>query len=173
VVGQIKQVMRPGQVEPLIFDDQTGRPVEIDLRGTTDEVLARLKAGGSAGSSGSAPKVGRKRRSPGRPRLGVVGREVTLLPRHWAWLNQQPGGASVTLRKLVEAAKRGDGDGGRRRLGQEAAYRFMVAVAGNMLGFEEATRALFAGNRTAFEESTSGWPVDVANYTRSLAAQAF
>lgn len=173
VAGQIKRVLRPGEVEPLIFDDLTGRPVEIDLRGTTDEVLARLKAGESAASSGSPARVARRRRSPGRPRLGVVGREVTLLPRHWAWLNQQPGGASVTLRKLVEAARRGDGEGGRRRQGQEAAYRFMVATAGNLPGFEEATRALFAGNRSAFEEHTSVWPVDLANYARSLAASAF
>src|SRR5688500_16998295 len=105
----------------LIFDDETARAIELDLRGTPAEVLARMPA--------AEPP-----RGPGRPRLGVVAREVTLLPRHCDWLATQPGGASVALRKLVEAARR---DAGReRRAPHEAAFRFMGAMAGNMPGFE-------------------------------------
>jgi hypothetical protein len=112
-------------------------------------------------------------RGPGRPRLGVVAREVTLLPRHWEWLSQQPGGASVALRKLVEAARRtSEGPDGRRRA-REGVYRFMSALAGDEPGFEEATRGLFAGDRKKFEDHLQRWPADVRAYALRLAAQAF
>ena len=145
----------------LIFDDATAEIVEMDFRGTAQDVRRRL--------SGEAPE----RRPPGRPKLGVVGREVTLLPRHWEWLNAQPGGASVALRKLVEQARRvNDTKDGVRR-SQDAAFRFMSAIAGNEPGFEEATRSLFAGDRQRFEAHTWPWPTDVRDYARTLAADAF
>jgi hypothetical protein len=103
----------------------------------------------------------------------VVAREVTLLPRHWAWLAEQPGGASAALRRLVEAARRGSGGRDRVRQAQEVAYRIMTALAGDEPGYEEATRALFAGQREAFEALTGRWPVDVGDYARRLAAPAF
>jgi hypothetical protein len=103
----------------------------------------------------------------------VVAREVTLLPRHWKWLSQQPGGASVALRKLVEEARRASADKDAVRLSQEAAYRFMSAMAGNLEGFEEASRALFAGNEKDFGTRTESWPEDIRRYVQSLAAPVF
>lgn len=154
----------------LIFDDEACRPVELDLRGSLDEVLARLPIPASTViDSVEEPTP----RAPGRPKLGVVAREVTLLPRHWEWLGTQPGGASVTLRKLVEAARRVSAGEDRLRAKREAAYRFLVAVAGNEVGFEEATRALFGGDREHFEHSIATWPADVREHAKKLTAEAF
>ena len=149
----------------LFFDADTSAPVEIDLRGTVADVRSRL--GAPAAASAPAP------RSPGRPKLGVVAREVTLLPRHWEWLASQPGGASVTLRKLVEVARKDTSGQSRRREVQESAYRFSLAMAGDETGFEEAMRALYAGDRARFEAMTESWPSDVRDHARELAAGAF
>lgn len=154
----------------LIFDDRTARPIEVDLRGSVQAVVARLpKAEVAEGVEREAAGP----RGRGRPALGVVAREVTLLPRHWEWLNAQPGGASVTLRKLVEAAKRISAEADRKRMAREAAFRFMSAMAGDLPGFEEATRALFAGNAEGFEEQTAGWPEDVREYARALGREGW
>lgn len=143
----------------LIFDDLTARLIDVDFRGSEAEIRARLQ-----------PPA----RSPGRPKLGVVAREVTLLPRHWEWLGQQPGGASVALRKLVEAASRGGGDRRQQlRQGQEACYRFMQAMAGDAPGFEEATRAMYRNLRDRFTVLVRKWPSDVAEHTLKLAHAAF
>jgi uncharacterized protein len=144
----------------LIFDDVTSHLIELDFRGTAEDVLARI-------APGIAPAEEEARR-PGRPKLGVVAREVTLLPRHWEWLASQPGGASVALRKLVEHARLSNQGADRRRRAQEAAYRFMSAMAGNEPGFEEATRALFAGNRERFHEMVEGWPADIRDHAKKL-----
>lgn len=148
----------------LVFDAVTSHPVEIDFRGAVDDVIRRLETGDHAAEPAEQPK-----RTPGRPKLGVVGREVTLLPRHWEWLNAQPGGASVTLRRLVEEARRAGGAGERRRDARESAYRFMSAIAGNEPGFEEASRALFAGDRAAFASTTASWRCDVREHALALA----
>jgi hypothetical protein len=105
--------------------------------------------------------------------LGVVPREVTLLPRHWDWLGTQPGGASVALRKLVEQARKSNHGADQLRHAQEAAYRFMSAMAGNEAGFEEATRALFAGNQEVFSMQVESWPIDVRNHAKKLAARVW
>jgi uncharacterized protein len=154
----------------LIFDDETSRPIEVDFRGTAEDVLRRLPQGEVAPI---APEVEPPRGGPGRPKLGVVAREVTLLPRHWEWLNGQPGGASVALRKLVEASARANEGRDRVRRSQEAAYRFMSALAGNLPGFEEATRALFAENRQVFDELVEAWPVDIKEHAWKLSVGAF
>jgi hypothetical protein len=112
-------------------------------------------------------------RGPGRPKLGVVAREVTLLPRHWDWLATQPGGASVALRKLVEEAKRTNQGKDRLRHAQEAAFRFMSAMAGNEPGFEEAARALLRGDQESYARFVEPWPIDVASHARKLAGRAF
>ena len=108
-------------------------------------------------------------RGPGRPKLGVVSREVTLLPRHWEWLASQPGGASVVLRRLVEQERRQGSGKQQRRAAHEAAYKFMSAIAGDLPGFEEATRALFADNRARFEQEMAKWPPDIRAYAINLA----
>ena len=107
-------------------------------------------------------------RGRGRPKLGVVAREVTLLPRHWEWLNAQPGGASVALRKLVEAARRDTLTSDQKRLAREAAYRFMSTMAGDLPRFEEASRALFADDRTRLTTLIARWPGDVRTYLVKL-----
>jgi hypothetical protein len=157
----------------LIFDDAEQRQVEIDLHGSQAELVQRLAAAPddpvpATAAASEAPAVPRGR---GRPKLGVVAREVTLLPRHWSWLNAQPGGASVALRRLVEAARR-DAGGDDRRHGQEAAYRFMHAIAGDAAGFEDAARALFAGDLGRFEDAIAGWSRDVREHATMLAARA-
>jgi hypothetical protein len=156
-----------GTVPILVFDDATSRPVDLDLRGSEAEVLARLPQPAESSAQPEAP------RGPGRPRLGVVAREVTLLPRHWDWLSQQPGGASATLRRLVDEARRAGEDRDRLRRAQEAAYRFMAAMAGDRPGFEEASRALFAADRGRFEALTGAWPADIRDHVRRLAAPVF
>jgi hypothetical protein len=133
------------------------------LRGSDADVLRR--------HSGPAPA--NVARSAGRPKLGVVAREVTLLPRHWEWLSGQPGGASVALRKLVEDARRTNAGTDRVRHAQEVAYRFMSAIGGNLPGYEEAIRALFAGDRARFEATIDGWPADVGAHAHKIAAAAF
>jgi uncharacterized protein len=144
-----RQVPKDSQGQILIFDDDTGSQIDLDLRGTPEP------------------------RPAGRPKLGVVAREVTLLPRHWDWLATQPGGASVALRKLVEQARRTNQDADRRRQAIEATYRFITAMAGNEPGFEEANRALFAANSEKFRETTELWPIDVREHARRLAATGF
>lgn len=143
----------------LVFEDETGRQVDFNLRGTLEDVLARYVP--------SAP------RRPGRPKLGVTAREVTLLPRHWEWLDQQRGGASATLRRLVEEARKRDPRKQEAARAAEAAGNFMTAIAGNQPGFEEATRALYAGQRERFIQLTRRWPEDIRDHALRLAHAAF
>ena len=150
----------------LIFDDASGRSIDVDLRGSDDEIAARL-----APREDPAPDDAEAPRGRGRPKLGVVAREVTLLPRHWEWLAAQPGGASVALRKLVEQARKAGSDKDRARQAQERAYHFMSAMAGDLPGFEEASRALFANERDRFGELIAAWPDDVRAHTLHLAAE--
>ncbi len=150
----------------LVFDDINGSLVDFDLRGTPEEILARL-------ATKPPEQLPESPRGPGRPKLGVVAREVTLLPRHWDWLSAQPGGASVALRKLVEAARASHAGADRRRLAQQAADRFMSALAGNLPGYEEAARGLYACDRNRFVQSMVAWPADVRDHALRLAAAAF
>lgn len=154
----------------LIFEDADARLIDLDLRGGAAEIVQRLNRGEvpTASEADAPPKRGR-----GRPKLGVVAREVTLLPRHWQWLNAQPGGASVALRKLVDAARRAHSAGDQRRAGQEKAYRFLAAMGGDRPGFEEATRALFAGDSLKFEAEIAAWPDDVREHATMLATDAW
>ncbi|MFH1136990.1 MAG: DUF2239 family protein [Pseudomonadota bacterium] len=176
VAVKVKEVIDHGeQGAILIFDASTSELVEVDFRGAVEDVLTRLRKRTAGGQSTQEPPETDKgaRRGPGRPRLGVASREVTLLPRHWDWLNSQPGGASVALRKLVEEARRVNSGRDRVRLSQEATYRFMSAMAGNEPGFEEATRALFAGDLERFRGFISAWPVDIRDHVHKLAEAAF
>jgi hypothetical protein len=172
VARAAKQTLdRRDDVSILVFDDAGSGPIEIDFRGTVQEVLARLpdiiRGPVALDDAPSAP------RGPGRPRLGVVAREITLLPRHWDWLARQPGGASVAIRRLVEEARRTGEGKDRLRQAREAAYRFMSVMAGNKPHYEDAIRALFAGDRERFEELIAGWPADVRDHASQLAERAF
>ncbi len=140
----------------LVFDDATGAVIDLDLRGDAEAVAARL----------TPPARPRPR---GRPKLGVTAREVTLLPRHWAWLAAQPGGASAALRRLVEEAARADGGETATRAAREAAYRFLTALAGDLPGYEAAIRALFAGDVAGFAARMEGWPEDIRAHALRLA----
>jgi uncharacterized protein len=172
VALKAKDVVDGGK-QVLIFDDVTSEAVEVDFRGTAADVLSRLARSESKETESAPGPEAEAPRGPGRPKLGVVAREVTLLPRHWDWLNGQPGGASVALRKLVETARRANEGKDRVRQAQEATYRFMSAMAGNQPGFEEATRALFANDERRFDQLTEPWPIDIRSHARKLAAVAF
>jgi uncharacterized protein len=140
----------------LAFDLATGRLTDLE---------GRVEAAAAAAPE-PAPEPEPARR--GRPKLGVVAREVTLLPRHWDWLAQQPGGASVTLRKLVEQARKTHAGADEQRRRRDAAYRFMSAMAGDAPGFEEASRALFAGDRGRLSSLMAPWPADIVATVEAL-----
>jgi hypothetical protein len=167
----------------LIFDDNS-ELVEIDFRGTQNEVVDRIQEqqanllaapskDDSEDSATVAAKSSSEKQGPGRPKLGVVSKEVTLLPRHWEWLAAQPGGASVTLRKLIDAARKQDDVPSRERKTQEITYKFMSAMAGNEVNFEEATRALFAGESKRFAELIEPWPQDLRSHIQRLLSTAY
>ena len=142
----------------LVFEVETGRQVEFDLRGSPREVLERAVPPAAQG--------------PGRPRLGVVSREVSLLPRHWDWLEEQPSGASAALRRMVEQAiKHEPGKEHARRI-RAALSRFLTAIAGDRPGFEDACRALFAGDTLRFQTVVEKWPRDVREYAVGQARAA-
>jgi len=149
----------------LVFDNITGRQIDFDLRGSKEEVLARLLR--------RFPDVQENGRRPaGRPKIGVIAREVTLFPRHWEWLAEQPGGASAALRRLVEDARRaGLTDKMKLRKLHERTYHFMSAMAGNYPNFEEASRALFANNMSRLKELIKDWPPDIGSHIMRLSAE--
>ncbi|MGK5045047.1 DUF2239 family protein [Janthinobacterium sp. GB4P2] len=165
-------VTRDPDAQILIFDDASGSQVDLNLRGSLADVLQRLPrepAPAPAPQEDAPPPA----RMPGRPKLGVVAREITLLPRHWEWLATQPGGASVALRKLVEHAQRGNKAHDEQRQAREATYKVMNALAGDAPGFEEASRALFAGKQPAFLACVQEWPADVREHVLQLAQRAW
>ena len=147
---------------PLVFSDATGQSADLDLRGGEDAVCARYTV--------AAPTQQPKGR--GRPKLGVVAREVTLLPEHWDWLAAQPGGASVALRKLVHEARRRGSGMDQTHQTRDRAYHAMSTLASDLAGFEEASRALFAGDHERLAAQMSNWPKDVRAYVLQLAEPA-
>ncbi|VTU28815.1 DUF2239 family protein [Variovorax sp. PBL-E5] len=162
VIAKLRKLRRHAEdAAPFVFDDATGDRLDLDLRH------------GPAPAAAATPSEGQTARGVGRPRLGVVAREVTLLPRHWEWLGRQPGGASVALRRLVDEARRVHAGRDAERGAREATYRFMTAIAGDLPGFEDATRALFAGDRSRFDELVAPWPQDLRTHLHKLAAAAW
>jgi len=162
-----------GSLSVAVFETLTSAPVDLDLRGTPDEVAAKaemIQEYYARAIRGDRPprEAGPAKPGPGRPKLGVVGREVTLLPRHWDWLASQPGGASVTLRKLVEKARKEDRATGEVRQTQDVAHRFMYAMAGDLPGFEEAARALYAWDLERVRELIAGWPPDLRTHVLDI-----
>jgi hypothetical protein len=151
---------REGSPVILTFEDQTGRQVDFDLRGTLADVLERARP--------VQPRVG-----PGRPKLGVVAREVSLLPRHWEWLEEQPSGASAAIRRLVDEARKREPGESQLQKAIEAAGRFLSAMAGNLPGYEEATRSLYARNGARFAELIRDWPPDIRTHAQRLVQGVF
>jgi uncharacterized protein len=151
---------------PVVLDAGSSERIELDWRLPLDALLALVPdprpAHADNGSSDEAP------RGPGRPKLGVTAREVTLLPRHWDWLSRQPGGASVALRKLVQAAMRESSSADAKRRATDAAYRFMSTVGGDLPEYEEISRALFSGDLARVDALLVNWPADVADHLRAL-----
>jgi hypothetical protein len=177
VALQVKALLQAGESAPIsVFNDLDGSPVDLNLSGDA-RALHRRYAQKATQALHDEPThqlpVEAIKRQRGRPKLGVVAREVTLLPRHWDWLAGQPGGASVALRKLIETARRASAETDQRRLAQERTYRVMAAMAGDASGFEEASRALFAADAAAFARYTATWPADVRDYLHRLADGAF
>ncbi|MES2191523.1 MAG: DUF2239 family protein [Pseudomonadota bacterium] len=161
VLKQLRALPQDPNTLIRVFDDATGTRLDFDLRPEAPEEPETLAVEAEA-----APAT----RTVGRPKLGVVAREVTLLPRHWEWLASQQGGASVALRKLVEDARRANEGRDAARTTREAAYRFMTEMAGDLPDFEEASRALFADDKARFESLVAPWPDDVKHYLATLAA---
>ncbi len=164
----------------LVFDDTTGRVIDLDLRGSKADIVdclaqpqqsvaGRLRPLSERVSAPQSPEEAAEPRGRGRPKLGVVSREVTLLPRQWEWLAAQPGGASAVLRRLVDEARKNGASREQKRAAQEAAYHFMQAIAGDLPGYEEATRALFAQDRAKLEHQMAGWPTDIGQHVLRLA----
>ncbi len=149
----------------LLFDQEDGRQLDVDLNGSVADVERRFAA--------ESPQPAAAPRGRGRPKLGVIGREVTLLPRHWDWLQSQRGGPSATLRRLVDEARTANRGRDRVRQSQDAINRFISAVAGDLPGFEEANRALYRGERQRFEQEIAHWPADVRTQIATWVAEAF
>ena len=164
---------RDANAPVLVLDYSSARVIELDLRGSASAIAERHAATSGVESNVSETQEMAEARGRGRPKLGVMAREVTLLPRHWSWLAEQPGGASVTLRKLVEQARHANASMDLLRTAQESAYRFIANVAGDFPGFEEATRALFAANPQRFNTLVSTWSADVRAHALLLANRAF
>lgn len=162
-----KKIKTDTTASVLVFSDLTGKRIDLDLSGSDTEIIERLRVF-LAPKESTAPASG-----PGRPKLGVVAREVSLLPRHWEWLATQPGGASGTLRRLVEEAKKSSGTKERVKLSQERAYQFMSSLAGNLPQYEEALRALFAKDKRKFTSLVRDWPGDIQSYAKDLAEEAW
>jgi hypothetical protein len=170
MLQKTKEHIDSGGPEPvLVFEDQTGSQIDFDLRGTTEEVLARLAAHPHFAAAEAQKQA---QRGPGRPKLGVVSREVSLLPRHWEWLEAQPEGVSAALRRIVEEAKKRGQGKHLGRAARDAAGKFMWAMGGNLPGFEEASRALFAKDQAKLEHFIRDWPEDVRKHVGRLVAEA-
>lgn len=165
----LKTKRRLGRAENssiLIFSDATGRTIDFNFHGSEKDVSRRLEM--YVDQAGNKPSFG-----PGRPRLGVISREISLLPRHWEWLATQPGGASAAIRRLIEEAKKKSAARGSIKQLQERAYQFMTVIAGDLAGYEEALRALYRADRKHFLLKIQDWPCDIKNYLMELAGPVF
>jgi hypothetical protein len=172
VAVALKRAVEAGEAGLLVFEDATGRAVDFDLGGPPEEVRARADTAREH-AAGKSPLSDAPPRGRGRPRLGVVGREVTLLPRHWEWLARQPGGASVALRKLIDEKRAAGRTDAAVLSARTAADSVMGALAGDLPNYEEASRALYRGEADRYANLLADWPRDVRSYVLRLAAPAF
>lgn len=152
----------------LIFSDQSGKIMDFNFSGSEAEVIKRLDIYVSSSSPASSEIQG-----PGRPKLGVISREVSLLPRHWEWLAQQSSSVSAILRKMIEEAMKKSSTANETKQSQERTYQFMSVMAGNLSQYEEALRALYQKNQKLFFSLIDKWPTDIKKHVTSLAKDAF
>lgn len=172
VAEQLQSLMQQGEAPNfLIFNADSGQQIDIELAADLASIERRYGVNESAGDGSDVSAGLAKPR--GRPKLGVVGREVTLLPRHWEWLDRQRGGASAVLRRLIDAERKSSVDEDRVRDAQDSTNRFIYAMAGNLPGFEEAVRALYAGDRKGFAQHIRTWPKDIKQCTVNFSRHAF
>lgn len=161
-----KQMGKADHSEALLFNDSTGKVIDFNYQGSKEDVEKRLEVYKTP-TSVSTPT------GPGRPKLGVVSREVSLLPRHWEWLAAQPGGASATLRLLIEEARKKTESSVSIKQLQERTYQVMFTLAGDLEGYEESVRALYKKDRKSFLEHQNTWPSDVKKYILKVAQGIF
>lgn len=153
-----------GSSNILIFSDSTGRQIDLDLSGTDKQVLDRLKVFTTSSVQTQS--------GAGRPKLGVLPREISLLPSHWEWLLNQEGGSSAVIRNLIDEKMKTQLIH-KNKIAQERTYKFLSAHAGNLPSFEDAVRFLYRKDKKKFMDQISGWPKDVLKYTLSLSSDAF
>lgn len=167
VVLKVKQRLgKSDHSSVLIFSDSTGKILDFNFQGSEKEVAKRLEVY-------TQDPQPHEQSGPGRPKLGVMSREISLLPRHWEWLATQPGGASATLRKLVEdAKKKTEGTLSIKQI-QERTYKFMSVLAGDLPGYEEALRALYKRDKRGFLEHSTPWPKDIRKHSLALSKSIF
>ncbi len=148
-------ISRHGEEGLLIFDNFSGRQIDYNFRVSLEELLGKELP--------PTPKKG-----PGRPRLGVVCGEISLLPRHWDWLQRQRQSASATIRRLIEAAMKEASPEEKTREAIDAAGKFLWTMAGNLSDFEEASRALYAQKWHILDAITAAWPEDIAKHLNMM-----
>lgn len=173
VARQVKEKLGDDADRALILDNQSSQVIEVDFRGTADDVVRQFTSAELVTAEPESSDTEPAPKKRGRPKLGVKAREITLLPRHWDWLGTQPGGASVALRKLVEQARRDNEAKDRARLAQDSVYRFMTTVTSRLPEYEEALRALYADDPDRFQHYINGWPDDLVIHIKKLALPAF
>ncbi len=161
-----KRLGKEGNSSILIFSDSTGKTIDFNFQGNERDIQKRLEIFVSE-------EVPIDNSGPGRPKLGVISREVSLLPRHWEWLATQTGGASSILRNLVEEAKKKSANGNHSKQAQERTYKFMSAIAGDFEGYEEALRALYKKDKKNFLVQIQTWPRDIIKYLIEISGPVF
>ncbi len=166
IISKVKDYLKRNNIEPLlIFDDMTSEQLEINFSESNEAILKSFKK--------DRNEITKKSSNVGRPKLGVVSREISLLPRHWEWLSKQPKGASATLRILVEEAKKQNQPQEQIRPAQDATYTFMNSIAGNLPNYEEALRALYSRDKKNFQKQISSWPKDIVIHIKKLIENIF
>lgn len=148
LVPKLLEEKEPPGCDLRILREDSGKEVDLDWRGDAEQIVARAQAQ-------------LETRSVGRPKLGVRCKEVSLLPRQWAWLEGQRGSISANLRKIVDQHIR---ESEARSIQVDPLYYAMSALAGDRPGFEEASRSLFAGDWPAFRAALDPWPSELAGY---------
>lgn len=170
VLAMKEEVAKDKFAQILCFLDETGAMVDFDLSGTNEQVIAKLLANNTQETKEEQKAETTHTPKSGRPKLGVTAKEVTLLPRHWEWLVAQRGGASATLRRLVELAAKESISVETRKSAQNATYRFLQNIAGDFENYEEVLRAIFADDFEKMRKLMQNWPQDIQNYAQKLFA---